>query len=63
MRLPSDPKLHPEQRVGCALRLCDRGNLASPQAAVQASGVAATMTRLSAAPIPVQVPVTVKNPV
>jgi hypothetical protein len=60
---PPTQNFTPEQRVGLALRLRDRDNLAGPQAAVQASGVAATMTRLSAVPVPVQVPVTVKNPV
>lgn len=60
---PPTQTFTPEQRVGCALRLRDRANLVSPQAAVQASGAAATMTRLSAVPVPIQVPVTVKNPV
>lgn len=51
----------PEQRVAFALRLRDGAGECSPQAAVQAIEMAATMTRLSAAPVPVQVPVTVKR--
>jgi hypothetical protein len=51
----------PEQRVAFALQLRDRDGTASPQAAVQAIEMTSTMTRLSAAPIPLQVPVTVKK--
>ena len=51
----------PEQRVAFALQLRDRGGKASPQAAVQEIEMTSTMTRLSAAPVPTQVPVTVKN--
>jgi hypothetical protein len=51
----------PEQRVAFALQLRDRGGKASPQAAVQRIEMTSTMTRLSAAPVPIQVPVAVKN--
>jgi len=59
---PPTQTFTPEQRVSFSLRLHDRAGLVSPQAAVQASSAAATMTRLSAAPIPIQAPVMVKNP-
>jgi hypothetical protein len=59
---PPTQTFSPEQRVSFALRLRDRDELASPQTAVQSSPVAATMTRLSAATIPVQTPVILKAP-
>lgn len=59
---PPTQTFTPEQRVAFSLRLRDRANGASPQAAVQSNAIAATMTRLSAAAVPVQVPVMVKSP-
>lgn len=52
----------PEQRVGIALRLHDRGRKVSPQEFVQRHALAPTMTRLSAAVIPSQIPVSIKAP-
>jgi hypothetical protein len=50
----------PEQRVAFALRLRDRSGKASPQEFVQTHALAPTMTRLSAAILPTQIPVSVK---
>ena len=58
---PPTQTFTPEQRVSFALRLRDREGGVSPQPAVQAITAIGTMTRLSAAPIPVQVAVAVKN--
>lgn len=57
---PPTQAFTPEQRVGIAIRLRDRSGAASPQSFVQQHALAATMTRLSSAPIPVQVPVSIK---
>jgi hypothetical protein len=51
----------PEQRVAFALRLRDRNEQVSPQEYIQKHVLASTMTRLSAALISTQVPVTVKS--
>jgi len=50
----------PEQRVGIAIRLRDRSGNVSPQDFVQKHAWAPTMTRLSAALVPAQVPVSIK---
>jgi hypothetical protein len=57
---PATQTFIPEQRVAVALRLRDRGNKVSPQEFVQNHSLAVTMTRLSAAIISAQVPVTIK---
>lgn len=51
----------PEQRVAFALRVRDRGGKTSPQEYVQRHALASTMTRLSAAFVPAQIPVTIKS--
>jgi hypothetical protein len=58
---PAAQTFTPEQRVSFAIRLVDRKGGASPQAAVQALETVRTMTRLSAAPVPVQIAVAVKQ--
>lgn len=51
----------PEQRVAFALRLRDRSGNMSPQDYIQSHALAPTMTRLSAALLPAQIPVTIKS--
>jgi len=52
----------PEQRVGLAFRLWDAGeSTTSPQTALQALPVTASMVRLAAPPVPARVPVFVKS--
>jgi hypothetical protein len=57
---PPTQSFTPEQRVSIAVRLYDRDGQASPQQAVQDHPMAASMTRLSATPIPARVPVAVR---
>lgn len=57
---PPTQSFTPEQRVSIAVRLFDAEGKSSPQESVQNHPMAASMTRLSATPIPARVPVAVK---